>query len=150
MTNLSWQLLFPTRKRKKLTPANLIFLIVIARSSKHKSLNGSQVSCLSDSYLPCSLDVYVCVCVRVCVCVLPDPLFSTENIQKLLPLSSQYKMYYIKGSLHVQHELYATTNLSFGVFFCLFVIFLVILFQILKLFQIHMRGGGTIEKKKPI
>lgn len=125
MTNLSWQLLFPTQKRKKRTPANMIFLIVIARSPKHKSLNGSQVSCLSDSYPPCS--VYgVCMYVRV----LPAPLFSTENIQKLLPLSSQYKMYYIKGSLHVQHKLFVT-NLSFWGFFCLFS-FSFILFQILK------------------
>ncbi len=74
----------------------MIFLIVFARSPKHKSLNGSQVRCFSDSYPPCS--VYG-------VRVLPASLFSTENIQKLLPLSSQYNMYYIKGSLHVQHKL---------------------------------------------
>lgn len=92
---------------------------------------------------------YACACMYVCVCVLPAPLFSTENIQKLLPLSSQYKMYYIKGSLHVQHELCATTNLSFGFFFCL--IFFHSFFTLLKLFQIRKHGeGGTKEKKKPI
>lgn len=77
MTNLSWQLLFPTQKRKKRTPANMIFLIVIARSPKHKSLNGSQVSCLSDSYPPCS--VYG---VRVCMCVCFQPLCFLLKIYK--------------------------------------------------------------------